>query len=487
MTYILEAKELRKQYADKLALRGLNLQIAPGEVFCLLGQNGAGKSTTINLFLGFVQPTAGAAFVNGLEVATNPIKIKEYLAYIPEQVMLYPHLTGLENLALFSSLAGYKYPQWELVQYLTDAGLPAEAVQRRVGTYSKGMRQKVGIAIAVAKHAKVLLLDEPTSGLDPKASNEFSELLRRLSGQGTAVLMATHDIFRAKEVGTRVGIMREGELVDVRPTATLNAQELEQLYLTFMKLAPPMMHSIAQKEFISTLRDRRFGVLSALVLALLLAATLVGRASYRTLQQERQLAQATVNEQFRNQPARHPHRVAHYGSFAFRPKSGLSLLDAGVDSFTGSAVFLEAHQQNSVNFSPAQQSGSLIRFGEMTVAFVLQLLVPLLIIFLCFGAFTQERETGTLKLLLSQGVTMRQVAWGKILGYSQAVALVVAPALALAAVLLFTGEEFASGVDLAARLTLFVVSYAVYFFLFVVGAWWYRLGRAAPARRWLRC
>jgi ABC-2 type transport system permease protein len=231
-----------------------------------------------------------------------------------------------------------------------------------------------------------------------------------------------------------------------------------------------MIHSIARKEFISILRDRRFGVLSALVLALLLAATLVGRASYRTLQQERQLAQRTVNAQFRNQPARHPHRVAHYGSFAFRPKSGLSLLDSGVDSFTGSAVYLEAHQQNSVNFSQAQQSGALIRFGEMTVAFVLQLLVPLLIIFLCFGAFTQERETGTLKLLLSQGVTMRQVAWGKIRGYGQAVALVVTPALALAAALLFTGEEFASGADLAARLALFAVGYAVYFFLFVVGA-----------------
>ncbi|MDF7815825.1 ABC transporter ATP-binding protein [Hymenobacter sp. YC55] len=231
---MLEAKDLRKQYADKLALRGLNLQIAPGEVFCLLGQNGAGKSTTLNLFLGFVLPTAGAAFVNGLEVAVNPLKIKEHLAYIPEQVMLYPHLTGLENLALFSSLAGYKYSPTELVEYLTEAGLPVEAVRRRVGTYSKGMRQKVGIAIAVAKHAKVLLLDEPTSGLDPKASNEFSELLRRLSSQGTAVLMATHDIFRAKEVGTRVGIMREGELVDVRPTAALNAQELEQLYLTYM-------------------------------------------------------------------------------------------------------------------------------------------------------------------------------------------------------------------------------------------------------------
>jgi len=234
MTYVLEAKNLRKQYADKLALRGLNLQLEAGEIFCLLGQNGAGKSTTINLFLGFIQPTSGAAYLNGLEVANNALEIKKYLAYIPEQVMLYPHLSGLENLALFSSLAGFRYKSKELLDYLVQAGLPAEAAQRRVGTYSKGMRQKVGIAIAVAKHAKVLLLDEPTSGLDPKASNEFSELLRQLSGQGTAVFMATHDIFRVKEVGTRVGIMREGELVDVRPTANLNANELEQLYLTYM-------------------------------------------------------------------------------------------------------------------------------------------------------------------------------------------------------------------------------------------------------------
>ncbi|WP_342588237.1 ABC transporter ATP-binding protein [Hymenobacter wooponensis] len=233
MTYILEAKDLRKQYPDKLALQGLNLQIEAGEVFCLLGQNGAGKSTTINLFLGFVQPTSGAAYINGLEVAKNPLEIKRHLAYIPENVMLYPHLTGLENLGLFSQLAGFAYAESELRDYLEQAGLPPEAVQRRVGTYSKGMRQKVGIAIAVAKHAKVLLLDEPTSGLDPKASNEFSELLGKLSGQGTAVFMATHDLFRAREVGTRVGIMREGELVDVRPTSFLNANELEQLYLHY--------------------------------------------------------------------------------------------------------------------------------------------------------------------------------------------------------------------------------------------------------------
>lgn len=234
MEFVLEAKQLKKAYPGKLALHGLDLQIPAGEIFCLLGQNGAGKSTTINLFLGFIKPTSGAAFINGLEVAAHVTEVKKYLAYIPENVMLYPNLTGLENLALFSSLAGFNYKEAQLAHYLVQAGLPAEAARRRVKTYSKGMRQKVGIAIAVAKQAKVLLLDEPTSGLDPKASNEFSELLLQLSQKGAAVFMATHDIFRAKEIGTRVGIMREGELVDVLATTQLNANELEKLYLNYM-------------------------------------------------------------------------------------------------------------------------------------------------------------------------------------------------------------------------------------------------------------
>ncbi|AII54304.1 hypothetical protein N008_20245 [Hymenobacter sp. APR13] len=114
---------------------------------------------------------------------------------------------------------------------LLRSGLPAEAHARRVGAYSKCMRQKVGIAIALAKQAQALLLDEPTSGLDPKASNEFSELLLALSQAGTAILMATHDIFRAKEVGTRIGIMREGQLVETLPTHSLTVSELETLYL----------------------------------------------------------------------------------------------------------------------------------------------------------------------------------------------------------------------------------------------------------------
>jgi ABC-2 type transport system permease protein len=231
-----------------------------------------------------------------------------------------------------------------------------------------------------------------------------------------------------------------------------------------------MVRSIAHKEFLSTLRDRRFAVLSGLVLALLLAATLVGRRGYATLQAERALAQATVNEQFHHQPGRHPHRVAHYGTFALRPRAALSFLDGGLDSFTGAVVYLEAHQQNSVNFSPAQQAGSLIRFGELSVAFVLQTLVPLLLIFLCFGAFTEEREAGTLRLLLSQGITLRQVAWGKIAGYGLAAALVVGPALALASALLFSGEATVGGPDRGARLALFGLGYVVYFFVIIVGA-----------------
>ncbi|TDB67447.1 ABC transporter ATP-binding protein [Arundinibacter roseus] len=228
---MLTAKNLTKNYGTHRALDGLNLTIESGEIFALLGQNGAGKTTTINCFLGFIEPSSGEAIINGLSVKDHALETKKHLAYIPETVMLYPNLTGSENLAFFSSLAGFSYSQKELETFLLKAGLQSEAHQQRVGGYSKGMRQKVGIAIALAKKAKALLLDEPTSGLDPKASNEFSEIVKVLSKNGTAILMATHDIFRAKEIATRIGIMKEGHLVSVIEAATISANELEQLYL----------------------------------------------------------------------------------------------------------------------------------------------------------------------------------------------------------------------------------------------------------------
>lgn len=228
---MLTAENLTKKYGDNVALNKLNLTIKEGEIFALLGQNGAGKTTTINLFLGFITPTDGELTINDISVTENAQETKKHVAYIPETVMLYPNLTGLENLKFFSSLAGFKYSAGELTYFLSKAGLQVTAHHQNLGGYSKGMRQKVGIAIAIAKKAKVLLLDEPTSGLDPKASNEFSQILKELSADGTAILMATHDIFRAREVASHIGIMKQGNLVTVIEADKISANELEDLYL----------------------------------------------------------------------------------------------------------------------------------------------------------------------------------------------------------------------------------------------------------------
>jgi ABC-2 type transport system ATP-binding protein len=232
---MLKAEHLTKHYNGTTALSDLNLEVGSGEIYCLLGANGAGKSTTIRLFLNFIQPTAGRATVTGLDVAQAPLETKKFLAYIPEQVMLYPHLTGVENLKYFAALARHDgYSKEELRGFLRRSGLQEEAHDHWVSTYSKGMRQKVGIAVALAKQAEALLLDEPTSGLDPEASNEFSGLVQRLRGDGVAILMATHDLFRAKEVGSRVGIMRRGVLRAELDPSELDHVDLERIYLEHM-------------------------------------------------------------------------------------------------------------------------------------------------------------------------------------------------------------------------------------------------------------
>jgi len=232
---VIEAKQLCRSFGQTLAVDHLDLMIQPGEVFCLLGANGAGKTTTINLFLNFVAPTSGQARIGGLNVVQHPVETKKRLAYIPEQVTLYRNLSGLENLRFFSRLAQASADSDdELIAILTQVGLTADQARRRVGTYSKGMRQKVGIAMTIAKGAMALLLDEPTSGLDPKAANDFSVLLTDLSARGVAILMATHDLFRAKESGTRVGIMKYGKLIETLDTKQLGHSDLEQIYLRHM-------------------------------------------------------------------------------------------------------------------------------------------------------------------------------------------------------------------------------------------------------------
>lgn len=235
---MLEAIGLTKRYGDQTALHPLDLRIAPGEIYCLLGANGAGKTTTINLFLNFIQADGGKALINGLDVAREPLESKRHVAYIPEQVNLYGTLSGLENLRYFAALAlGETPPRERLLMWMAQAGLDAAAADKRVAAYSKGMRQKVWIAVALAKNARALLLDEPTSGLDPSAAAEFTELLRRASDQGVAILATTHDLFHARQTATRIGIMKRGRLVENLDSSQISDVDLQALYLEHMRTA----------------------------------------------------------------------------------------------------------------------------------------------------------------------------------------------------------------------------------------------------------
>ncbi len=228
---ILRLDGVLKRFGERTALAGLDLRLAPGEVFALLGPNGAGKTTTINLILGFLRADEGSVRIAGVDSGSDPLGARSHVAYIPEQVALYPDMTGAENLRYFTTLAGLALDGPAIARLLSEAGLSDEAQRRKAGSYSKGMRQKVGIAVAVARKARLLLLDEPTSGLDPSASAEFSGMVRAAAARGTAVLMATHDLYRIKEVADRVGVLYGGRITDEIDPATLDHVELERLYI----------------------------------------------------------------------------------------------------------------------------------------------------------------------------------------------------------------------------------------------------------------
>ncbi len=228
-----------------------------------------------------------------------------------------------------------------------------------------------------------------------------------------------------------------------------------------------MLRLVIKKEILSALRDPRLQVSGGILIVLMLTAVLVGKKGQQQIQEAREEAQSAMYEKWVNQGNKHPHSAAHYGLFAFKPKPVLSFLDVGLDNYTGVSVFLEAHKQNEVLFSAAQDSTGMTRFGEMTAALILQVLLPLLIIFLTFNIFSKEREEGTLKLIYAQGLSMRQLFAGKVIGIYSIVLLIYFPVILLA-YLMLDQESALLDPDTMTKFLVLSFLYALYFLVFVM-------------------
>jgi ABC-2 type transport system ATP-binding protein len=233
MTPSLEARSLSLVRDGNVVLNQVSFTAAPGEVYALLGGNGAGKSTTLLTFLGFLQPSGGKVLVGGREVAADIEAARAQIAYLPEAASLYGHLDAYENLSYFLDLAGRKMTRAAIDAALDQVALPHAARTRRMQAFSKGMRQKTAIALALLRDTPILLLDEPTSGLDPVAIDEFHDMVKALAAAGRTVLMVTHDVYGACQVADRVGLLRGGRLVGSFEAAEGQRIDTETVHAAF--------------------------------------------------------------------------------------------------------------------------------------------------------------------------------------------------------------------------------------------------------------
>jgi ABC-2 type transport system ATP-binding protein len=195
-------------------LDALSLRVERGTIYALLGGNGAGKSTTLSVLLGFARPDGGVVRVAGTDPVADADGARRRIAYLPENVALYEHLSAVENADYLLALSGEPQSREAITGAFAAAGLQERAWDQPLGGFSKGMRQKVAIAVALLREVPVLLLDEPTSGLDPRATADFNALLAAVRERGTAVLMVTHDLMSAADVADRIGFIDDGCIVD---------------------------------------------------------------------------------------------------------------------------------------------------------------------------------------------------------------------------------------------------------------------------------
>jgi ABC-2 type transport system permease protein len=228
---------------------------------------------------------------------------------------------------------------------------------------------------------------------------------------------------------------------------------------------PNITVTIAKQTYKSTFGNQATLVLTILLGLSLCLATYVGWQNFKTQNNQRLHYKNLVREQWLSKPDKHPHRMAHYGYLAFREKHELSFFDFGIESFAGVSIFLEAHKQNTVNFSEAGFSNGMLRFGEISIAMVLQLLVPLLIFFLGYNSISAERESGTLKILLCQNVSWKKLLWGKTLGIIGVALTIFIPLILLTILLWASLSNWEISMDAALRLLILITSYSVYFFV----------------------